>query len=76
MAPGRQYNRCGHWRGCGEKALFRLLTWKSGSFKFLPSKVNVPHKINRSADNLIMEGLRQFDEWELLKDKFPLWMSV
>lgn len=55
----------------GEKALFRLLTWKSGSFKFLPSKVNVPHKINRSADNLIMEGLRQFDEWELLKDKFP-----
>jgi CheY-like chemotaxis protein len=55
----------------GEKALFRLLTWKRGNFKFLPAKVNVPHKINRAADNLIMEGLRQYDEWELLKDKFP-----
>lgn len=55
----------------GEKALFRLLTWKAGSFRFLPAKINVPHKINRATDNLIMEGLRQYDEWESLKDKFP-----
>ena len=55
----------------GEKALFRLLTWKTGSFKFLPTKVNAPQKINRPTDNLIMEGLRQYDEWESLKEKFP-----
>lgn len=55
----------------GEKALFRLLTWKRGSFKFLPAKVTVSQKISRPTDNLIMEGLRQYDEWESLKDKFP-----
>lgn len=55
----------------GEKALFRLLTWGNGSFKFLPARVTVHQKINRPADNLIMEGLRQYDEWESLKDKFP-----
>lgn len=55
----------------GEKALFRLLTWKSGNFKFLPAKVTEPQKINRATDNLIMEGLRQYDEWESLKEKFP-----
>lgn len=55
----------------GDKALFRLLAWRSGKFKFLTSRVNVPHKINRPTDSLIMEGLRQYDEWESLKDKFP-----
>ncbi|HLB05080.1 MAG TPA: DUF4388 domain-containing protein [Thermodesulfobacteriota bacterium] len=55
----------------GEKALFRLLTWKKGNFKFQPSKVTVPPKINRPTDNLIMEGLRQFDEWESMIENFP-----
>lgn len=55
----------------GEKALFRLLTWKKGNFKFLPTKVATPQKISRPADSLIMEGLRQYDEWESLKEKFP-----
>ena len=55
----------------GEKALFRLLTWKTGNFKFLPVKVTVQQKISRATDNLIMEGLRQYDEWESLKEKFP-----
>lgn len=55
----------------GEKALFRLLTWKKGSFQFSPSKVTVPQKINKPPDNLIMEGLRQYDEWESLKGSFP-----
>jgi CheY-like chemotaxis protein len=55
----------------GEKAMFRLLTWREGRFKFLPTNVTVPQKITRPTDSLIMEGLRQFDEWESLKDKFP-----
>lgn len=55
----------------GEKALFRLLAWRNGSFKFLPTRVNVPQKISKPTDNLIMEGLRQYDEWESLKEKFP-----
>lgn len=56
----------------GEKALYRLLTWGKGNFKFLPTRITVDRKINKPADNLIMEGLRQLDEWESLKDTFPL----
>ncbi|MDO8444794.1 MAG: DUF4388 domain-containing protein [Deltaproteobacteria bacterium] len=35
----------------GEKALFRMLAWKNGSFKFLPTGVNVPQKISKPTDN-------------------------
>ncbi|HEY4716147.1 MAG TPA: DUF4388 domain-containing protein [bacterium] len=55
----------------GEKAFFRLLAWKEGKFEFIPTKVLTLVRINRPIDILIMEGMRQLDEWEKMKDSFP-----
>jgi len=57
----------------GEKALFRILRWNEGSFQYRPGDVNtkVRRSINRNMDALLMEGMRQLDEWDSLKDKIP-----
>lgn len=55
----------------GEKAFFRLLSWSEGKFEFVPTKISTLHKIHRPTDSLIMEGMRQLDEWEKLKETFP-----
>ena len=54
-----------------EKALFRLLSWHDGKFEFSPKPVDVPQKIHRSAGNLLMEGMRQYDEWNKAKGQLP-----
>ncbi|MBI5048397.1 MAG: DUF4388 domain-containing protein [Deltaproteobacteria bacterium] len=54
-----------------EKALFRLLSWHDGKFEFLPKPIDVPQKIHRSAGNLLMEGMRQYDEWNKAKEQLP-----
>ena len=54
-----------------EKALFRLLTWHDGKFEFSPRPIDIPQKINRSAGNLLMEGMRQYDEWNKAKEQLP-----
>jgi CheY-like chemotaxis protein len=54
-----------------EKALFRLLTWREGIFEFIPGLVSTPQRILSSTDNLLMEGMRQYDEFEMAKEKFP-----
>lgn len=55
----------------GEKALFRLFTWQEGKFEFSPHKVLTAVKIRGTPDILLMEGMRQIDEWERLREKFP-----
>ncbi len=55
----------------GEKAFFRLLQWKEGAFRYTPTPVTVSRDISRSPDALLMEGLRQLDEWEALRGKLP-----
>ncbi len=55
----------------GEKAFYRLLTWKDGSFGFYPCPVGTPKRIKASTNNLVIEGLRQYDEWEKNKDTLP-----
>ncbi len=55
----------------GEKAFFRLLSWGEGKFEFVPTKISSLIRIRRPTDSLIMEGMRQIDEWEKLKDTFP-----
>ena len=48
----------------GEKALFRLLSWREGSFRFAPDAA-VPAgvaAIERSMDDALLEGMRQSDE--------------
>ena len=54
-----------------EKALFRLLSWHDGKFEFSPKPMDVPQKIHRSAGNLLMEGMRQYDEWNKAKEHLP-----
>ncbi len=54
-----------------EKALFRLFTWKDGAFEFHPRSVASPLKIETSTGNLLMEGMRQIDEFEKAKPLFP-----
>lgn len=55
----------------GEKALFRLLKWKSGKFEFIPGKPISPVHIKTLPDTLLMEAVRQMDEFEKKKDILP-----
>jgi CheY-like chemotaxis protein len=60
----------------GEKAFYRLLMLKEERFNFLPEEFlpgessSIP-KINLAPDNLLMEGLRQKDEWLSMKSNLP-----
>lgn len=54
-----------------EKALFRLLLWHDGKFEFLPKPIDCPQKIYQSIENLLMEGMRQYDEWNNIKEQLP-----
>jgi CheY-like chemotaxis protein len=54
-----------------EKALFRLLRWKEGTFAFHPQPVHCPRRIRLTTGNLLMEGMRQIDELEKAKHLYP-----
>jgi CheY-like chemotaxis protein len=74
---GQVYFRNGEVVSCqlgsarGEKAFFRMLHWKDGSFRYSPNDYTVSRDISRSSDALLMEGLRQLDEWAGLAGKMP-----
>jgi DNA-binding response OmpR family regulator len=55
----------------GEKALFRLLQWREGSFAFIPEQVTGDLNIRRSTDMLLLEGARQADELNRLREQLP-----
>jgi DNA-binding response OmpR family regulator len=55
----------------GEKALFRLLTWREGSFAFTPNRPRVAARILAPTRALLMEGMRQLDEWERVRGALP-----
>lgn len=55
----------------GEKALFRLLNWRDGSFSFSPDPVTVAPRILTPTRALLMEGMRQLDEWDRLRGSLP-----
>jgi DNA-binding response OmpR family regulator len=52
----------------GEKAFFRLLDWNRGKFEFRPQAVETEVLIERPGENLILEGLRQLDEVNKIKE--------
>lgn len=54
-----------------EKALFRLFTWDEGKFEFTPKQVTATKKIRSTTGNLLMEGMRQIDEFRKKEDQFP-----
>jgi len=54
-----------------EKALFRLLAWRSGSFAFSQNRGALPPRIHTPTRALLMEGMRQLDEAERLRASLP-----
>lgn len=55
----------------GEKALFRLITWKEGTFAFAPGEAPAKKRIQRSMEDALLEGARQADERARLLDGAP-----
>jgi len=57
----------------GEKALYRLLAWDHGTFKFRPNEVTVPALIDTPTRALLREGQRQRAECKRLPvDLLPM----
>jgi len=59
----------GHVRA--EKALFRMLDWRSGHFRFEPEDVGSRSEISAPTRSVLAEGLRQQAEWNRLAPKLP-----
>lgn len=55
----------------GEKALFRLLAWKEGSFAFAPAPPTGPPRIRRAMEEALLEGMRQADEAAAVRARLP-----
>jgi hypothetical protein len=55
----------------GEKALFRLLAWDRGEFKFAPGALTEEPTLNKPTRALLQEGLRQNQELALRGDNLP-----
>ncbi|PKN13244.1 MAG: hypothetical protein CVU69_02790 [Deltaproteobacteria bacterium HGW-Deltaproteobacteria-4] len=59
-----------------EKALYRLLLWNSGTFRFRPGAFTGPVRISTPTDHLIMEGLRLGDETAAQAERLPALQSL
>jgi pSer/pThr/pTyr-binding forkhead associated (FHA) protein len=54
------------------KSMYRLLSWQKGLFDLdPPDEREFPNEINVSVQEVLMEGLRQMDEFNNLRDKLP-----
>jgi hypothetical protein len=54
------------------KSIFRILTWSHGSFDLAPLDERVlPGEISATVQELLMEGLRQIDELNAIRDRLP-----
>jgi hypothetical protein len=54
------------------KAIYRLLTWSSGSFELEPpDERDVLEEIKESTEALLMEGVRQLDEMRRIETDLP-----
>jgi CheY-like chemotaxis protein len=55
----------------GEKALYRMLSWRDGRFEFVPEAVPEGGRIHQPSRALLLEGMRQMDEWQRLSADLP-----
>ncbi len=54
------------------KSVFRILTWTHGSFDLASLDDRpMPGEISASVQELLMEGLRQIDELNAIRDRLP-----
>jgi hypothetical protein len=55
-----------------QKAIYRMLTWTTGTFELEPSvELQVMEEIQESTEGLLMEGVRQLDEFRNLARHLP-----
>ena len=56
----------------GRKAVFRMLSWEQGFFELEPpDEREVTNEMQDSTEGLLMEGMRQLDEYRVLVSKLP-----
>jgi GGDEF domain-containing protein len=55
----------------GEKALYRLLSWREGRFVFASGGATPPRRIEKRLEELVLEGVRQSDEAARLLPALP-----
>jgi hypothetical protein len=55
----------------GVSAVYQLLKWREGRFAFLKDVTPVQRTIHADLQNLLLEGLRQIDEFNALRDQLP-----
>ncbi|MFN3201045.1 MAG: response regulator [Bradymonadia bacterium] len=60
----------------GAQAVYRMLTWEQGSFEIDFSDVDRPASVDESTQALILEGMRQVDEWGRMIEQLPSINSV
>jgi pSer/pThr/pTyr-binding forkhead associated (FHA) protein len=54
------------------KAIFRMLTWTQGFFELEPPDERaVLEELQDSTEGLLMEGMRQLDEYQMMSQKLP-----
>jgi CheY-like chemotaxis protein len=70
MVEGRVHDARGP-RVSGEKALFRYLPLREGTFEFQPGRSAIPDRIHRSIDDVLLEAMRQNDERARLAGSLP-----
>jgi hypothetical protein len=59
------------------KSVFRMLTWSRGLFDLdPPDERTFSNEVDLSVQEVLMEGLRQLDEFNMLKEKLPSMSSV
>ena len=55
-----------------QKAIYRMLTWVAGTFELEPGgEMQVMEEIQESTEGLLMEGVRQLDEFRNLSSQLP-----
>lgn len=55
----------------GEDALYWLVLWSKGEFRFEPGVTTARRTISKSNTNLLMEAAQRLDEWRVLSKKIP-----
>jgi pSer/pThr/pTyr-binding forkhead associated (FHA) protein len=54
------------------KSIFRMLTWQKGLFDLDPAdERELPNEINVSVQEVLMEGMRQLDEFNEIRNELP-----
>ena len=55
----------------GEEAFYKLVFWKAGRFQFHVGEEPEKRTITASSTNLLIEGTRRLDEWNMFSSKIP-----